>query len=132
MINISKTEFKPSPALTDFIHKCDDLDFEVLKPGTEGGLIQYIKDIQVTPKDTGYTEEHNEILQEGRQKVLANTNTEYGAEIYDGPSYGEFHNMGHPPFKNANAQEYWLNDTVGNYTGVVLEDIKDEVDKALR
>lgn len=125
-------KFDVSPALTDFVHKCDNLDFEVLKPGTEGGLIQYIKDIQVTPKDTGYTEEHNEILEEGRQKVLANTNTEYGAEIYDGPSYGEFHNVNHPPYKNANAQEFWLNDVVGNYSGVVLDDITEECQKILK
>lgn len=125
-----KTDF--SPELLNFIHKCDDLDFEVLKPGTEGGLIQYIKDIQVTPYDTGYTEEHNEILQEGRQKVLANTNTDYGAEIYDGPSVGTFHNADHPPYTNANAQAFWLNDIVGNYSGVVTEDIQEEIDNLLR
>lgn len=121
-----------SPALTDFVHKCDNLDFEVLKPGTEGGLIQYIKDIQVTPKRTGITEEHNEILEEGRQKVLANTNTDYGAEIYDGPSYGEFHNKSHPPYQNANAQAFWLDDIVGNYSEVVLDDITEECQKILK
>lgn len=124
-------EFKASSALKNLIRKCDDLDFQVLQVGTGGGLIQYINDLQVTPKDTGYTEEHNEIIQQGRQKCLANTNEEYGAEIYDGPTNGSFHNMGNPPFQNANAQPFWLNDIVGDYSGFVIEDIQEEIDKTL-
>lgn len=121
-------KFTASAQLNDFIRKCDNLDFECLKIGTDGTLIEKINADEVTPYATGNTQEHNEIIQEGRYKCLANTNTEYGGRIHDnGPDHGRFHNAWNPPYQNAAAEQGWLLDKGERYSSFVIEEIKKEI-----
>lgn len=140
-----EVKFTASTQLNDFIRKCDNLDFECLKIGTDGTLIQHIKEMEITPKSgwknsnyppliySGYTEDHNEIIQEGKYKCLANTNTIYVKEdvIYSRPSHGAFHNSDSgtygEDYMNANAEERWLDDKNNRYSSFVIEEIKKEI-----
>lgn len=114
MLSIKSASFTASPQLKNMIEECKHLNFNVLEVGDSGTLIQHIKEMEVTPKDTGYTEDHNEIVSQGTgRKALANTNQEYGGRIYrNGPDHGRFHNRNNPPYKNEFAQEEWLRDDV--------------------
>lgn len=114
MINIKSAKFEMSPQLHNMIEECKHLSFQVLEVGNSGTLVEHIKDLEVTPKDTGFTEEHNEVVSQGTgRKALVNTNEDYGGRIYrNGPDYGRFHNIDHPPYKNAFAREGWLEDDV--------------------
>jgi hypothetical protein len=139
-----EVKFTASTQFNDFIRKCDNLDFECLKIGTDGTLIQHIKEMEITPKSgwikgpepliySGYTEDHNEIIQEGKYKCLANTNTIYVKEdvIYSRPSHGTFHNANYGKYgvdyMNENAEARWLDDTNNRYSSFVIEEIKKEI-----
>lgn len=113
MINV-KADFKISSKLDNLIKDCESLNFKVLETGNDGTLVQHIKDLEVTPKDTGYTEDCNEIVEQGYgRKALANTNQDYGGRIYrNGPDYGRFHNKSHPPYENEWAQKRWLENDI--------------------
>lgn len=129
-------KFKESPNLKNLIKKCRDLEFDVLKEGKDGDLIGLIADAEITPYFTGYTQEHNEIVREGKQRILCNTNTEYGKELYDSGREFVPHHALDGSGKNANPRDNWMD--VGDdgykstveFTRMMIEkEIQDELHK---
>lgn len=129
-----ETEFKQTDELKNFLKKCEVLDFETLKPGTDGKLIKFINEAQVTPYQTGFTQEHNEIQEDGNAKVLTNTNMDYGPKIYNITSNDYFipHHDIKGSEKNSNPMGKWFEMGDGDYsriTDFVVDNIKKEIEE---
>lgn len=118
-----KVEFKESAEFNQLIEDCRTLNFDYLKEGPQG-LLDDVETMQTTPKDTGYTEEHNAIWRNGDEVIIGNTNTDYGQYLYDsGRSFKQE--------KNKRAKDRWYDITDDNYAGLV-EIVVDEIGAELR
>lgn len=118
-----KIEFKESNDLNRMIEDCRILNFDYLKEGTQG-LLEDVREMQTTPKDSGYTESMNSIWRNGDEVIIGNKNTEYGQQLYNsGRSFKQE--------KNKNAKDNWFDLFDDNYTGLV-DIIVDEIATELR